>query len=152
MLRWFFWPFQDYLKHLEALQQADLEALQQVNDVGEVVANRIFHFWQEPHNVAVVEDLLAQGIHWDNIKAAVEIQENRFKDKTVVLTGTLSQMSRDQAKAILQSLGAKVSGSVSSKTDFVIAGESAGSKLSKAQDLGIFVLSEQDFLQAIEKR
>ncbi|TYA32248.1 NAD-dependent DNA ligase LigA [Aggregatibacter actinomycetemcomitans] len=135
----------NHFKTLEALQNADLEQLQQVPDVGEVVANRIFVFWREAHNVAVVEDLIAQGVHWETVDVQ-EVKENPFKGKTVVLTGTLSQMGRNDAKALLQQLGAKVSGSVSAKTDYVIAGEAAGSKLSKAAELGVQVLSEEEFL------
>ena len=134
----------NHFKTLEALQNADLEALQQVPDVGEVVANRILAFWHEPHNVAVVNDLIAQGVHWETVETK-EVTENRFKGKTVVLTGTLTQMGRNEAKALLQEMGAKVSGSVSSKTDFVIAGDAAGSKLTKAQELGVTVLTEEEF-------
>lgn len=138
----------NHFKTLEALQNADLEALQQVPDVGEVVANRILAFWQEPHNVAVVNDLIQQGVHWDDVEVK-EVGENLFKGKTVVLTGTLTQMGRNEAKALLQEMGAKVSGSVSSKTDFVIAGDAAGSKLTKAQELGVAVLTEEEFLAQI---
>lgn len=139
----------NHFKTLEALQNADLEALQQVPDVGEVVANRILAFWHEPHNVAVVNDLIAQGVHWETVKTK-EVTENRFKGKTVVLTGTLTQMGRNEAKALLQDMGAKVSGSVSAKTDFVIAGDAAGSKLTKAQELGVTVLTEEEFLAEIQ--
>lgn len=138
----------NHFKTLEALQNADLKALQQVPDVGEVVANRILAFWHEPHNVAVVNDLIAQGVHWETVETK-EITENRFKGKTVVLTGTLTQMGRNEAKALLQDMGAKVSGSVSAKTDFVIAGDAAGSKLTKAQELGVTVLTEEEFLAQI---
>lgn len=138
----------NHFKTLEALQNADLEALQQVPDVGEVVANRILAFWHEPHNVAVVNDLIAQGVHWETVETK-EVIENRFKGKTVVLTGTLTQMGRNEAKALLQDMGAKVSGSVSAKTDFVIAGDAAGSKLTKAQELGVTVLTEEEFLAQI---
>ena len=138
----------NHFKTLEALQNADLEALQQVPDVGEVVANRILAFWHEPHNVAVVNDLIAQGVHWETVETK-EVTENRFKGKTVVLTGTLTQMGRNEAKALLQDMGAKVSGSVSAKTDFVIAGDAAGSKLTKAQELGVAVLTEEEFLAQI---
>ena len=134
---------------LEAIQVATFEQLQEVQDVGEVVANRIVSFWKEPHNVAVVEDLQAQGIHWQAVEK-VEIADNPLKDKNVVLTGTLSQLTRDQAKALLQGLGCKVSGSVSSKTDYLIAGEKAGSKLTKAQELGVKVLSEQEFIDLMK--
>jgi len=139
----------NHFKTLEALQNADLEALQQVPDVGEVVANRILAFWQEPHNVAVVNDLIQQGVHWDDVEVK-EVGENLFKGKTVVLTGTLTQMGRNEAKALLQDMGAKVSGSVSAKTDFVIAGDAAGSKLTKAQELGVTVLTEEEFLEEIQ--
>ena len=139
----------NHFKTLEALQNADLEALQQVPDVGEVVANRILAFWHEPHNVAVVNDLIAQGVHWETVETK-EITENRFKGKTVVLTGTLTQMGRNEAKALLQDMGAKVSGSVSAKTDFVIAGDAAGSKLIKAQELGVTILTEEEFLAEIQ--
>lgn len=140
----------NHFKTLDALKAADLDQLQQVPDVGEVVANRIFIFWREAHNVAVVEDLIAQGVHWETVEVK-EASENLFKDKTVVLTGTLTQMGRNEAKALLQQLGAKVSGSVSNKTDFVIAGDAAGSKLAKAQELNIAVLTEEEFLAQITR-
>ncbi|QNS15161.1 NAD-dependent DNA ligase LigA [Mannheimia bovis] len=135
----------NYFGSLEAIRQANFEQLKEVQDVGEVVANRIVSFWQEPHNVAVVEDLIAQGVHWEDV-VKTEIADNPLKDKNVVLTGTLTQLTRDEAKALLQSLGCKVSGSISGKTDYLIAGEKAGSKLAKAQELGIQILTEQDFI------
>ena len=138
----------NHFKTLDALKAADLEELQKVPDVGEVVANRIFVFWREAHNVAVVDDLIAQGVYWETVEVK-EASENLFKDKTVVLTGTLTQMGRNEAKVLLQQLGAKVSGSVSSKTDFVIAGDAAGSKLAKAQELNIAVLTEEEFLEQV---
>ncbi len=133
---------------LEAIKKADIETLLGVPDVGEVVARRIYHFWRETHNVAVVEDLIQQGVHWEDVEK-VEISDNPFMGKTVVLTGTLTKMTRTEAKAQLQSLGAKVSGSVSAKTHYVIAGESAGSKLAKAQELGVDILTEEDFLNLL---
>lgn len=138
----------NHFKTLDALKSANLEQLQEVQDVGGVVANRIYVFWREAHNVAVVDDLIAQGVHWETVEVK-EASENLFKGKTVVLTGTLMQMGRNEAKALLQQLGAKVSGSVSSKTDFVIAGDAAGSKLTKAQELGVAVLTEEEFLSQI---
>ena len=140
----------NHFKTLEALKNADFEQLQAVPDVGEVVANRILAFWREPHNVDAVNDLIAQGVHWDAVETK-EAGDNPFKGKIVVLTGTLSQMGRNEAKALLQEMGAKVSGSVSAKTDFVIAGDAAGSKLTKAQELGITVLSEDEFLALLQK-
>jgi len=139
----------NFFKNLTALQQANFEQLQAVPDVGDVVANRILAFWREQHNLDVVNDLIAQGVHWDDVEVQ-EVGENPFKDKTIVLTGTLSQMGRNEAKALLQQFGAKVSGSVSAKTHLVIAGDSAGSKLAKAQELGVNVWSEQQFLDAIQ--
>ncbi|MCQ9121357.1 DNA ligase (NAD(+)) LigA [Rodentibacter pneumotropicus] len=138
----------NHFKTLEALQNADFEQLQQVPDVGEVVANRILAFWREPHNVEVVKDLLEQGVHWETVEIK-EVKDNPFKGKTIVLTGTLTQMGRNEAKALLQEMGAKVSGSVSAKTDFLIAGEAAGSKLTKAQELGVSILTEEEFLAQI---
>lgn len=135
-----------HFKSLEALKNADIEQLKAVSDVGDVVANRIYLFWREAHNVAVVEDLLAQGISWDKVEEVVAT-DNPFKDKTVVLTGSLNQLGRQEAKALLQQLGAKVTGSVSAKTDLVIAGDNAGSKLTKAVELNIPLLSEQDLLK-----
>ena len=140
----------NHFKTLDALQNATFEQLQEVQDVGEVVANRIVLFWREAHNVAVVQDLIAQGVHWEAVEAK-EAGENPLKGKTVVLTGTLAQMGRDQAKALLQQLGCKVSGSVSAKTDFVIAGENAGSKLAKAQELNIRILDEEAFLALVKE-
>lgn len=139
----------NHFKTLEAIRTADQEQLKTVQDVGDVVAMRIYLFWQEAHNVSVVEDLLAQGIHWDAIEEK-EINDNPLKDKNVVLTGSLTKMTREQAKAYLQQLGCKVSSSVSSKTDYLIAGEKAGSKLSKAQTLGINILSEDELLALIK--
>ncbi|QLB13773.1 DNA ligase (NAD+) [Bisgaardia hudsonensis] len=140
----------NYFKNLDALKTATIEQLQEVQDVGEVVANRIYIFWREPHNVAVVEDLISQGIRWQDVEVK-EISENPLKNKTVVLTGTLNQMTRTEAKEILLQLGCKVSGSVSSKTDYVIVGESAGSKLTKATDLGIKILTEEEFIALIRQ-
>ncbi len=139
----------NHFKTLEALQQANIEQLQEVPDVGTVVANHIYLFWREPHNVDVVNDLISQGIYWQTVEVQ-EVVENPFKGKTVVLTGTLTQMGRNEAKALLQQFGAKVSGSVSSKTDFVIAGDNAGSKLSKAEELGVAVMDEDQFLVIVQ--
>lgn len=138
----------NHFKNLDALQAASPEQLQEVADVGEVVANRIYVFWREQHNIDVVNDLIAQGIHWETVETK-EAGENPFKGKTVVLTGTLTQMGRNEAKDLLQQLGAKAAGSVSAKTHFVIAGDNAGSKLTKAQELGVAVMSEAEFLAIV---
>lgn len=135
---------------LENIMQADLESLIEVQDVGAIVAQHVFHFMREPLNVAIIEDLIELGIHWPAIeKVSEELQP--FAGKTIVLTGTLSKMGRSEAKAKLQELGAKVSGSVSAKTDLLIAGEKAGSKLSKAESLNIEVWDEAKMLSFFEQ-
>ncbi|BCG64654.1 MAG: DNA ligase (NAD+) [Methyloprofundus sp.] len=135
----------EYFLTLTALQNADVEALEKVDDVGEIVAKHTVAFFRQVHNQEVIQALLAAGIQWPAIPAK-EKQEQPLAGKIFVLTGTLTQMGRNEAKQALQNLGAKVAGSVSKKTDYVVAGESAGSKLSKAEELGIEVLSENDLL------
>lgn len=125
---------------LAAIESASLERLQEVSDVGEVVAKNIINFFKEEHNLAVVSGL-SEVMNWPTIEIK-SAEELPLAEQIFVLTGTLTQMGRTEAKTALQSLGAKVSGSVSKKTDFVVAGDKAGSKLTKAQDLGISVLSE----------
>lgn len=134
---------------LEALQQASLEELEQVSDVGHVVANHIFQFFREPHNQKVIDELLELGIHWPAV-TKLSNSEATLAGHTYVLTGTLTQLTRDQAKQALQARGAKVAGSVSAKTTAVIAGDNAGSKLAKAEQLGVSVLSEDDLIQLIQ--
>lgn len=131
------------------LRSADEERLQQVPDVGVIVAKNIVQFFQQPHNIEVVEELETL-LSWPDIEVKSD-DEQPLKGQIFVLTGTLSQMGRNEAKAVLQSLGAKVSGSVSAKTDFLVAGEKAGSKLTKAQDLGVDVLTEDDMLSLFAK-
>ncbi|ELQ6215552.1 NAD-dependent DNA ligase LigA [Cronobacter dublinensis] len=136
---------------LEALINASIDDLQNVPDVGIVVATHVFNFFEEESNRAVIRDLTENvGIHWPAPQVVkAEKIDSPFAGKTVVLTGTLSQMSRDDAKARLAALGAKVSGSVSKKTDLLIAGEAAGSKLAKAQELGIEVIDEAEMLRLL---
>lgn len=134
---------------LAALKQADEAELQQVDDVGEVVAKNIVNFFKEAHNLAVVHEL-EQIMSWPDI-IPKSVDEQPLIGKTFVITGTLNQMSRSEAKSALQALGAKVSGSVSAKTDYLIAGEKAGSKLTKAQDLGIEILTEDELLTLLAK-
>jgi DNA ligase (NAD+) len=117
------------------------QALQQVPDVGPEVADRIARFFTEPHNLRVVERLRGAGVRWKDV-AAVPPAAQPLAGKTFVLTGTLDGLTRDEARARLQALGAKVSGSVSKKTDYVVAGAEPGSKLAKAQELGVPVLDE----------
>lgn len=132
---------------LDALMQADEASLMQIRDVGAVVASDIVQFFAQPHNQEVIEQLQILGVCWSRSEAAVApVVDSAVMNKVVVLTGTLSQMSRDEAKAILEQLGAKVTGSVSAKTDIVIAGEAAGSKLVKAEQLGVRVWDESTFM------
>ncbi len=133
---------------LDAIALADEEVLQQTPDVGPIVAAHIHSFFSQPHNREVIEALLKAGIHWPAVEKRATGRQP-LAGKTVVITGTLSK-SRDEIKAELQSLGAKVSGSVSKKTDYLLAGDAAGSKLAKAQKLGVEILDEaalQDLLQ-----
>ncbi len=135
-----------HFKTLPSIEQATLEQLIEVQDVGEVVANHILTFFAQESNQKVVLELIEQGISWPEIEEVSDNSPQPLAGMTVVLTGSLSQLSRTEAKEALQNLGAKVTGSVSKKTDILFAGEAAGSKLAKAQDLGIEVRSEQDLL------
>ena len=141
------------LGNLSAIENASLEQLQTVNDIGIVIAESIIDFFQEPHNRNVIEQLTSEeiNIHWQDItpQAQTTIVDSPFSGKTIVLTGTLSVLTRDEAKNKLKQLGAKVTGSVSKNTDLVIAGEAAGSKLDKAQELGIKVIDEQEMLNLL---
>ncbi|MEL4257126.1 NAD-dependent DNA ligase LigA [Shewanella xiamenensis] len=130
---------------LEALRVATIEQLIQVEDIGEVVAQHVAHFFAQPHNLEVINALIAAGVNWPAI-AAPSADEQPLKGQTWVLTGTLNQLNRNDAKAQLQALGAKVAGSVSKNTDCLVAGEAAGSKLSKAQELGVKVIGEDELL------
>lgn len=124
---------------LDALRAADVVMLQQAPDVGPVVASHIHAFFADPGNQKVIDELLSQGINWPAIERA-DAAALPLAGRIVVLTGTLPDMSRDEAKGLLEALGAKVSGSVSKKTHYVVAGEDAGSKLAKARELGVPVL------------
>lgn len=135
----------EYFLTLDAVIQADEEALLEVDDVGGIVAKHVIYFFRQPHNIEIIEALIKTGINWPAIEAK-EKQALPLANKTYVLTGTLHQMKRNDAKAALQTLGAKVSGSVSAKTDCVVAGESAGSKLTKAQALNIPVIDEDGLM------
>nr|VVV04796.1 DNA ligase [Aliivibrio wodanis] len=134
---------------LEAVQAATLEQLIEVSDVGDIVAKHVLNFFAEPHNQAVITDLQVMGIHWPEIQALDESVPQPLAGKVVVLTGTLHKLKRNEAKAALQELGAKVTGSVSKKTDILFAGEAAGSKLAKAEELGIEVMNEEQLIMLI---
>lgn len=132
-----------HFRTLDRLEAADEAALMQVDDVGEIIAQSIVAFFKEPHNRTVIEALIAAGVMWPAVEAPTEGATSLVAGKTFVLTGTLPTLSRDEAKDLLIAAGAKVSGSVSKKTDFVVAGAEAGSKLEKAQTLGIRILDEE---------
>ncbi len=141
----------DLAKHfgvLDAIMDASVEDLLQVNDVGPIVAQSIRTFFDQPHNREVVEQLRAAGIHWPEGVPA-DKPPQILAGKTVVLTGTLPTMGRDEAKDLLEAAGAKVSGSVSKKTSYVVAGAEAGSKLAKAEELGVPVLDEAGLLRLL---
>ncbi len=138
----------DLAKHfgnLDTLQAADETALLQVPDVGPVVAASVQHFFADAKHRAVLQDLLAAGITWPAIEVASQAPQTQV-GKTWVITGTLPTLSRDAAKAMIEAAGGKVAGSVSKKTDFVLAGSDAGSKLAKAQELGVTVVDEAQCL------
>ncbi|EMR7680685.1 NAD-dependent DNA ligase LigA [Yersinia enterocolitica] len=138
-----------HFRNLENLRAADIEALKSVPDVGEVVARHVVNFLGEEHNQKVIE-ALEKVITWPEPQQIIaEEIDSPFAGKTVVLTGSLTILSRDEAKDRLAALGAKVSGSVSKKTDLVIAGEAAGSKLAKAQELGITVIDEAEMIRLL---
>ena len=132
----------------DALRNADIEALKKTPDVGEITAEWIIDFFKAPHNLEVVDRLLAAGIHWD---APTAPTRQPLNGESWVITGTLSTMGRDDATQMLQALGARVSGSVSSKTKCVVAGEKAGSKLEKAEKLGVRVMTEAEFLEFMQQ-
>jgi DNA ligase (NAD+) len=134
---------------VEAIQDASEEAIQEVPDVGPVVAAHAHMFFQQPHNREVIQALRDSGVHWPAQKARAAAAEGPLTGKTFVLTGSLESMSRDQAGDRITALGGKVTGSVSKKTHYVVAGAEAGSKLTKAQELGVEILDEDAFLKLI---
>ncbi len=135
---------------IDALMEASVEQLQEAPDVGPVVAESIASFMGERHNREVIEQLRAAGVHWkEGPPQSATRASGPFAGKIVVLTGTLSAMSRDEAKERIENAGGKVTGSVSKKTDYVVAGEEAGSKLDKARELGVKVLDEKQFLKLL---
>lgn len=135
---------------LEKIMDANEEQLLAVPDVGPIVAENLITFFKQTHNCEVVEQLISVGINWPKIKKK-SVDEQPLAGKTFVVTGTLETMGRNDAKAALQELGAKVSGSVSKKTDYVVVGENPGSKATKAADLDIMILDEKAFIKLLEQ-
>lgn len=132
---------------MDALMAANEEELVAIKDIGQITAESITAFFHEPKNMELIAHLKGYGLRMDT--EAEQIQESSFNGKTIVLTGTLTQMTRNDAKALLESLGANVSGSVSKKTDLVIYGEAAGSKLTKANSLGVMTMDEDTFMKEV---
>ncbi|KTC76110.1 DNA ligase [Legionella birminghamensis] len=141
----------NHFKDLLELKNASAEQLMELKDIGPVASHYIVHFFSQDHNCEVINKLILYGIHWPEVEKEQIDTDNPFYNKTLVLTGTLKTMGRDVAKAKLEALGAKVAGSVSSKTDFLIAGSEAGSKLEKAHKLKVKVLEEEEFLQMLSQ-
>jgi DNA ligase (NAD+) len=135
-----------YFQDLEKIKHADEETLQTVPNIGPVAAKYLASFFQQKHNLEIIERLLKSGVHWPKISAA---KHQPLLGKTFVLTGSLTTLSREQATEQLQALGAKVSGSVSKKTSYVVAGTDPGSKLKNAEKLGVTVLDEENFLKLL---
>jgi len=130
---------------LTSIMEADEQSLQTVSDVGPVVASRIHAFFAEKHNQEVIKSLIDSGLTWKETKPSPKTADGPLSGKTFVLTGTLSSMTRDEAKEKIQAAGGKVTGTVSKKTDFVVYGDKAGSKLTKAQNLGIATIDDDSF-------
>ena len=135
--------------NLDALIAADVDQLQQVPDVGPVVAASIARFFSEPHNIEVIEQLRAAGVNWPEGEPLATVNSS-IAGKTFVLTGTLPTLTRDEAKDMIAALGGKVAGSVSKKTHYVVAGDEAGSKLDKARTLGVTILDESQLRELLQ--
>ncbi len=132
---------------LEELMNTDLERLSQIDGIGSIIAKSIFDYFRNENSLKMIKELYEAGI---NPTSKTKAQSNKLEGKIFVLTGTLPTMSRDEASALIKSHGGKTSSSVSKKTNFVLAGENAGSKLDKAKDLGVIILTENDFLEMIK--
>ena len=132
---------------MDALMAATYDELTSIRDVGSITAESILAFFKEEKNMHLISVLKEQGLNM--LQEKTQKKQSCFTGKTVVLTGTLEQYTRNDAKAVLESLGANVAGSVSKKTDFVIYGTAAGSKLEKARNLGVSLMSEEEFIQEV---
>ena len=140
-----------YFGNLPAIVDADEASLLKVPDVGPVVAQRIRDFLNEEHNLEVIEQLQELGVHWDDLDPTQVAEDGPLSGKTFVITGTLPDMTRDEAKALIQREGGKVTGSVSTKTSYLLAGEKAGSKLAKAQKLDVEVIDLDGLMRLLDR-
>ena len=133
-----------YFRNMDKLMEASYEELRMIDDVGEITAHTIYEFFRQEQTLDLINKLKQAGV---NMKAETKKRSTgKLAGKTFVLTGTLEHYSRDEASEIIEKLGGKTSSSVSKKTDYVLAGEDAGSKLKKAQELGITIISEEEFI------
>ena len=139
-----------YFGNLEAIVDAGEETFLKVPDVGPVVAQRIRDFLDEDHNLEVIAQLQELGVHWEDLDPTQSAEEGPLLGKTFVITGTLPDMTRDEAKALIQRKGGKVTGSVSSKTSYLLAGEKAGSKLDKAQKLDVEIIDLDGLMRLLD--
>ena len=137
----------DRFQDMDGIISASKDDILSIDGYGEIMAESVVDFFSHPQAIELIEDLRAAGL---NMRSEKKVIDNRFEGKTFVLTGTLSQFTRTQASEIIETYGGKTSSSVSKKTDFVLAGEAAGSKLQKAQDLGVKIISEDEFSAMIK--
>jgi DNA ligase (NAD+) len=136
----------EFSGNLVEFQKANLEALENIDEIGPIVAETIVQFWSDDSNKIMVQNCLDKGVKLAEIKIN---RKQPFEDKIFVFTGSLEKLTRRDAKDMVEDLGGKASGSVSKNTDFVVAGPGAGSKLKKAEELGIDILTEEDFLKMV---
>ena len=136
-------------KTIDNLMKASFEELSMIDDIGPIVANSITEFFQEEQTIDLINKLKTAGVNMNSLEQ--ESEDNRFEGKTFVLTGSLEEFTRNEASEIIERLGGKTSGTVSKKTDYVLAGEEAGSKLTKAQNLGVTIITEAEFKAMLER-
>ena len=136
-------------KTMDNLMQASFEELSMIEDIGPIVANSIRNFFLEEQTIDLINQLKHAGVNMKSLEE--ESDDNRFEGKTFVLTGSLQEFTRNQASEIIEKYGGKTSGTVSKKTDYVLAGEEAGSKLTKAQNLGVTIITEEQFKEMLEQ-
>ncbi|HTH51138.1 MAG TPA: BRCT domain-containing protein, partial [Pyrinomonadaceae bacterium] len=137
-------------RSIDKLAAASVEELDDIPEIGLTVAESVYEWFREPAHAALIERLKAAGVQTESDAASSAMIDDRFVGKTFVLTGKLENYTRDEAGALIEERGGRISGSVSKKTDFVVAGEDAGSKLTKAESLGVTVLTESEFQSMVE--
>jgi DNA ligase (NAD+) len=138
-------------RDLEELAQADVERLSQINEIGETIAASVYDFLHSDHGRKVVDELRSVGVMMNSLSQPADTTPRPLAGKTIVVTGTLAKHSRDEIESLIQQLGGRAASSVSKKTDFVVAGDKAGSKLDKARQLGVPVIDEAEFERMIGK-